>query len=153
MPVWTRTGSVGSRSCQAEAAVRSLRSMWEWRDAWILQAIVYAGRRGSLRSILANADAINVDVPPREVLEPVVRRLQAADLVVAEPSRVRATRLGKRLVRRSSRLRDGLRTITPKLEAALREHVPVPDHSGEWSLSDREWQAAYDDYFRTATHE
>ncbi len=127
--------------------------MWEWRDAWILQAIVNAGTLGSLRSILANADWINVDVPSREVLERVVRRLQAADLVVAEPSRVHATRLGKRLVRRIESLGDGPRTITPKIEAAPREHVPVSDRSGEWSLSDREWQAAYDDYCRTATRE
>lgn len=42
-----------------------------------LQAIVYAERLGSLRSILANADAIDVDVPAPEVLERVVRRLQA----------------------------------------------------------------------------
>jgi len=125
--------------------------MWEWRDAWILQAVVYAGRRGHLRSVLANADALNVDIPPREVLEAVVRRLQAANLVVAAPPRVRATRLGKRLVRRSSRLRDGTRTITPKIEAALREHVPAPENPGDWSLNDSEWQAAYEASSRSAT--
>lgn len=66
--------------------------MWEWCDAWILQSIVYAGRRGDLRSVIANADAINVDIPSRAQLEQTVQRLEAAGLVTTEGTGVRATR-------------------------------------------------------------
>jgi hypothetical protein len=127
--------------------------VWEWRDAWILQAVVYAGEEPTLPAILANADAINVDVPPREELERVVRRLQAAGLVDAQPSRVRPSPSGKRLVRDSSRWRDGIRSITPKIEAALRGRVPFPEQAGDWRLSDSEWRVAYDAYRRAATRQ
>lgn len=124
--------------------------MWDWRDAWILQSIVYAGRRGALRSILANADAFNVDVPPCDELERVVQRLQAAGLVSPDDERVRATRAGKRLVRACSGWRVGIRSITPKIEGALQEAVDFPDHSGDWSLSEVEWRSAYKAYAGSA---
>jgi hypothetical protein len=121
--------------------------VWEWRDAWILQSIVYSGRRGKLRSVIANADAINVDIPTREELERAVQRLEAAGLVTANGVTLRATRAGKSIVRRSrGGWREGIRAITPRVEATLREHVPFPTHSGRWTLTEAEWEAAYDAY-------
>jgi hypothetical protein len=125
--------------------------MWEWADAWILQSVVHAGRRGDLRSVIAAADAINVDIPSRDQLERSVRRLEAAGLVTADGRRIRATRAGKRLVRRSGSWRQGIRTIAPQIEAQLTERVPFPEGMGRWALAQPEWQAAYDDYCRSAT--
>jgi hypothetical protein len=121
--------------------------VWEWCDAWILQSIVYAGRRGDLRSVIANADAINVDIPLRAQLEQTVRRLEAAGLITTDGVRVRATRAGRRIVRRSRRgWREGIRDVAPRIEAMLREQVPFPPHPGGWTLTQKEWQAAYDAY-------
>lgn len=120
--------------------------MWEWQDAWILQAVDYSGRPGSLRSVIANADAINVDIPDRDALERAVRRLQGAGLVEAEQAQLHTTRQGKRVVKNSARWRDGIRSVTPRIEATLREEIPLPDRVGDWSLSESDWQRAYDEY-------
>jgi hypothetical protein len=124
--------------------------MWTRQDAWILQSVVYAGMRGDLRSIIGNADAINVDIPSREQIEESVRRLEAAGLVESDGIRVRATRAGKRLVRQSGRWREGIRTIPRRLEARLNEEVPFPRGVSDWRLSQSDWQAAYDRYFQSA---
>jgi hypothetical protein len=121
--------------------------VWEWGDAWILQSIVYAGRGGDLRSVIANADAINVDIPSRAQLEQTVQRLEAAGLVTTNGTSVRATRAGTRIVRRSGRgWRRGIRSIAPRVEATLRKKVLFPPHPGGWTLPQAEWQAAYDAY-------
>jgi hypothetical protein len=121
--------------------------VWEWCDAWILQSIVYAGRGGDLRSVIANADAINVDIPSRAQLEQTVQRLEAAGLVTTDGTRVHATAAGKRVVRDSRRgWREGIRSVAPRVEATLREQVPFPPQLGGWSLTQAEWKAAYDDY-------
>jgi hypothetical protein len=118
--------------------------VWDWADAWILQSVVYAGKPGEIRSLIASADAINVDIPTRDQLERSVRRLEAAGLVNPEGSRVRATRTGRRLVRQSGRWRQGIREITPLLEARLKQDVPFPGHPAAWNLSQAEWEAALD---------
>jgi len=41
--------------------------MWDWRDAWILQAVVTSSR--------SRRRDINVDIPSREDLERSVKRL------------------------------------------------------------------------------
>jgi hypothetical protein len=124
--------------------------MWTSQDAWILQSVVYAGRRGDLRSVLGNADAINVDIPSRDQIEASARRLEAAGLVKPDGARLRATRAGKRLVRQSGRWRQGIRTISRRLEGRLKEQVPFPERVGQWTLSREQWQRAYESYRQSA---
>jgi hypothetical protein len=124
--------------------------VWDSTDAWILQSVVYAGKRGELRSVIANADAINVDIPSRGALERSVQRLQAAGLVKADGDRVCATRAGKRIVHRGGRGLGGIRSFTPSVEAALTEQVAFPHQLGSWTLAHSVWQAAYDSYSRSA---
>lgn len=98
--------------------------MWEWQHAWILQSVVYAGRRGDLRSVIANADAINVDIPSRDEMERTIGRLEAAGLIEANGLHVRARRSGKRLVRRSGRGVRGIRLILPVSTSASGKRFP-----------------------------
>jgi hypothetical protein len=121
--------------------------MWDWCDAWILQSVAYAGRSGSLRSVIANADAINVDIPSRDQLERAVQRLEAAGLVTTDGAKVRATTAGTRIVRRSrAGMREGIRSIAPRVEATLREQVPFPAQLSRWTLPEAEWYKAYEAY-------
>ena len=124
--------------------------MWEWADAWILQSVVYAGKRGELHAVIANADAINVDIPSRGTLEQSVRRLQAAGLVKADGDRVCARRAGKRIVSQGGRGLRGIREITPGVALVLRERVAFPKVLGGWTLAQPVWQAAYDSYSSAA---
>jgi hypothetical protein len=121
--------------------------MWSVTDAWLLQAIAYAGRRGDLSKVIGKADYINVAIPTRDELERSVNRLAAADLVEAAGARVRATRRGRRLVRRSGRWNRGLREIPRRLAAVLEGEVPFPPEPAGWSLSDEDWRAACDRYY------
>ena len=125
--------------------------MWERTDAWILQAVVYAGRRGNVRRVIARADWINHDIASRQELEQSVRRLEAAGLVSAEGLRIRPTRAGRRVVRRSGGWRAAVHAIAPRVETTLRERVPFPERDGGWTLTQQDWQAAYDAYWRAAT--
>lgn len=112
-----------------------------------MQAVVYAGRRGRLSSVIGGADFINVDIPTRDELAAVVGRLAAAGLVEADGARVRATHSGRRLVRRSGRgWRGGIRSVTPRVEEALKRDVPFPPKPSPWVLSDEEWRQAYEEY-------
>jgi hypothetical protein len=120
--------------------------VWDGRDAWLLQAIVYAGRRGDLSAVIGRADSLNVAIVTREELELSVPRLEAAALVQTDGERIRSTRAGRRLVRRSSGWRGGLREITPRLEVALKERVPFPAEVSAWTLGDDAWRRAYERY-------
>ena len=123
---------------------------WSWRDAWILQSIVYSGRGGDLASVIQNADAINVDIPSREQLEESVNKLAPAGLAVPDETRLRATRAARRLVR-ASRWGSGIRTVTGPLQAKLTAEVPVPAVPHDWTLTDENWQAASHRYRNSAT--
>jgi hypothetical protein len=96
--------------------------------------------------VIAAADSINVDIPTRDQLVTSVGRLEAARLVQARDGRVRATRAGRRLVRQSGRRRDGIRSVTPRVEEALRRDVPFPREPSAWVLSEDDWRRAYEDY-------
>ena len=117
--------------------------MWDGTDAWILQSV--ASSDGDLASIIGHADAINVSIPTRAELGRSVDRLASAGFVEVDGRSVRATRSGRALVRRSSRLTQGFRTVTPRLVEALRARGAEEGSVG-WTLSDDEWQAAYDAY-------
>jgi hypothetical protein len=121
--------------------------MWESHHAWILQAVVSSGRRGKLRSVISNADALKKVVPTREELQRAVQRLEAAGLVRTEGTTPRATRAGRRILRES---RPGwgedIRSIAPHVESLLHEQVPYPAHPSGWTLTHAEWEAAYNDY-------
>ncbi|HEX8053487.1 MAG TPA: hypothetical protein VF517_10885 [Thermoleophilaceae bacterium] len=121
--------------------------MWDWADAWLLQSITYAGRRGDLRAVIHHADYINVDIPTRDDIERSVNRLAAAGLVEPSGLRLRATRQGRKLVRQSGRWSQGLREVPPRLTAKLRDEVAFPSQPTDWSLSEEDWQAAYDRYY------
>ena len=120
--------------------------MWQGTDAWLLQAIVYAGPRGRLKRVVSQADFINVSVPTRAELADAVGRLEAAGLVKAGDGRVRATRSGRRLVRRSGQWRGGVRSVTPRLEEALARDVPFPQEASAWALSEEDRRQAYEEY-------
>jgi hypothetical protein len=124
----------------------SLAAVWDFRDAWILQAIVYAGRKGDLRSVIAAADMINVDIPSRDDLERSVNRLAAAGLVNPAGTAVPATRSGRRLVRTAGGLRTGARELPPLIEAEL-QRLTGPVGEAHWSLAQNDWQDAYDRYY------
>lgn len=124
-----------------------MRAVWQRRDAWVLQSVVYARPGGNLRTVIANADAINDEIPTREQLERAVQLLQAAGLVTTDGTRVRAKRAGRRVVRRSySGWQDTIRSIAPRVHSTLQDTVPYPAQPGPWRLSDTDWQAAYDAY-------
>lgn len=120
--------------------------MWDFRDAWILQAIVTAARPRRLSDVIAAADYINVDIPSREDLERSVNRLMAAELVIAEGNNLRPTRQGRRLVRRAGTWRARVRELPPLIEAELRS-VSLPDGNAGWELSEDAWRDAYDAYY------
>lgn len=122
--------------------------MWEWRDAWILQSVVYGVglRGGNLAKVIGAADHINVDIPSREDLETSVNRLAAAGLVHPEGTRLRATRAGRRVVKKAGSWRSGVRDLPPLIEAELRA-IPFPASAGTWSLSQATWETAYDEYY------
>jgi hypothetical protein len=121
--------------------------MWHFTDAWLLQSIAYAGRRGDLRAVIGNADHINVDIPSRADIERSVNRLAAAGLVEPSGLRLRATRRGRKLVRKSARWNQGVREVPPRLTAKLQDEIPFPSNPAAWSFTDDAWQAAYDRYY------
>jgi len=98
--------------------------VWTRQDAWLLQAIVRAGRRGELTSVIANADAINVDIPSRRQLEDSIGWLEAAELVVTEGTRVRAP---QRLATRRARVAARVRRTSPDDEP-LTEEADAGNH-------------------------
>lgn len=122
--------------------------MWDVRDAWILQSIVYAAGRGSgqLPEVMAAADHINVDIPTLEDLERSVNRLAAAGLVSSEGTTFRASRTARRMVRKVGSWRAGIRTLPPLIETEL-QTIPFPDHVPIWTLTNEAWQNAYDAYY------
>jgi hypothetical protein len=121
--------------------------MWERHHAWILQAVVFSGRRGTLRSVISNADAINMAVPTREELKRAVQRLEAAGLVRTYGTTPRATRAGRRIVRASrAGWGESIRSVAARVESLLHEQVPYPVHSSDWTLTHDEWEAACNDY-------
>ncbi|MFL5847199.1 MAG: hypothetical protein ACJ762_21180 [Solirubrobacteraceae bacterium] len=121
--------------------------MWERHHAWILQAVARSGPRGTLRSVISNADAINMTVPTREELERAVQRLQAAGLVKTYGTIPRATRAGRRIVRESRPgWGESIGSVTARVESLLLEQVPYPARPSDWALSPDEWEAACNDY-------
>ena len=127
--------------------LRSLRRVWELDDAWILQSVVFAGRRGDLARVIGQADAINAAIPSADVLQRAAGRLSAAGLLEVAGPRLRATRTGRRVVRRASGWRSHAREVPPRLLEVLDREVPFPDTPTDWDLSAVEWRVAYDRYY------
>lgn len=111
----------------------------------MLQAISYASR-GRLEDVIGRADYINVDIPSREIVQSAVRRLQSAGLVKADGTRVRATRGGRQLVRRSRREAGSDRGVNSYLVSALNELGEAEDVDDGWSLDRVTWEQAYERY-------
>jgi hypothetical protein len=112
-----------------------------------LQSVVYAGRHGDLRSLIANADAINVDIPSRDGLQGSVCRLEAAGLVHVDGLRVRASRSGRLIVRRARVHSRGIRSVAPRIHERLQQEVAFPTALTDWTLDQATWQDAYDRYY------
>lgn len=119
---------------------------WDFKDAWILQAIADSSRPRTLAAVIGSADAINVDIPSRDILVRTINRLLAAGLVESKDGKLRPTRSGRGLVRRVSRGKS-LREVPPVLLDVLRSEVPPPVNPHGWRLSEADWQAAYDRYY------
>lgn len=114
---------------------------WRSKDAWVLTALP-RWKRTDLPGLIADFDALNHEVVPREELEASLRRLGGAGLVELG-DKIGLTTEGRKLVRQGKG--RGMIQMAMSVERLLAA-VPPPAEPAAWTIEPTAYELAVKDY-------
>jgi hypothetical protein len=127
-----------------------MESSFEQSDPWILLAVAYAGKHGSvtLDRIIGTADSINHAIPTQKEIEGAINRLSHAELISIKGHTFAVTEPGNKLLIKASQTAKSIYDEWKIIEQLLKT-ISVPQVSNpDWELSESDFQVAYERYRR-----
>jgi len=123
-------------------------TQFEWADAWILSAAIWAAEEHSapnLEDLLACSDAINKAIPTTTELSGAFTRLVAGGLAEQVGGTIKPTESGLSLLRSVNPLRQSAFEEVQRLANALRQ-IPARSGARPIVVTDEALDAAYRKY-------